>query len=65
MTKIRLRSKGKKKTYLFKCAHRYIDVFMRKEGGVPQGLCCLLSPLINCLGVRELAHPYVSANSIL
>lgn len=29
------------------------------------GCAVCLSPLINCLGVREVAHPHVSARSIL
>lgn len=43
VTKTGLRSKGKKKTCLFTCAHKYIDVFMRKKVDVPQwdGPYCL------------------------
>lgn len=33
---MRLRLKGREKTYLFTCTDIYIGVFIRKGGGVPK-----------------------------
>lgn len=42
----------------------HIDAFVRESGVVLQedGVIYLPCPLINCLHVRELAHPYVPAS---